>query len=55
MTKQNARPKINTKTNVTAEIEFQTVSIFPSGFVSAADLVFLIQFFTSINPFNILK
>jgi hypothetical protein len=38
--KQNARPKINTKTNVkVAEIEFQTVSIFPSGFVSAADLV----------------
>jgi len=33
--KQNARPKIQIKTNIkTAEAEFETVSIFPSGFVS---------------------
>jgi hypothetical protein len=33
---QNARPKIKTKTNIkTAEVEFQTISIFPSGFVSS--------------------
>lgn len=33
--KQNARPKIKIKTNIkTAEAEFETVSIFPSGFVS---------------------
>ena len=32
---QNARPKIKTKTNIkTAEVEFQTVSIFPAGFIS---------------------
>lgn len=34
--KQNARPKIKTKTNIkTAEVEFQTVSISPAGFVSS--------------------
>ena len=33
--KQNARPKINIKTNIkTAEVEFATLSIFPAGFVS---------------------
>lgn len=33
--KQNSRPKIKIKTNIkTAEAEFETVSIFPSGFVS---------------------
>lgn len=33
--KQNARPKISIKTNIkTAEAKFETVSIFPSGFVS---------------------
>lgn len=32
---QNARPRIKIKTNIkTAEAEFETVSIFPSGFVS---------------------
>lgn len=32
---QNARPRIKIKTNVkTAEAEFETVSIFPSGFVA---------------------
>jgi hypothetical protein len=36
--KQNARPKIKIKTNIkTAEAEFETVSIFPSGFVSNPD------------------
>jgi hypothetical protein len=35
---QNARPKIKTKTNIkTAEAEFQTVSMFPAGFVSNPD------------------
>ncbi|MFA9191117.1 hypothetical protein AAGV28_07010 [Flavobacterium sp. FZUC8N2.13] len=38
--KQNARPKINIKTNVkTAEVVFETVSIFPSGFVDDANSV----------------
>jgi hypothetical protein len=33
--KQNARPKIQIKTNIkTAEAQFETVSIFPAGFVS---------------------
>jgi hypothetical protein len=33
--KQNARPKIKIKTNIkTAEVEFQTVSIFSTGFVT---------------------
>lgn len=33
--KQNARPKIKIKTNIkTAEVTFETVSIFPSGFVA---------------------
>lgn len=32
---QNARPKIIIKTNIkTAEVQFETISIFPSGFVS---------------------
>jgi hypothetical protein len=32
---QNARPRIKIKTNIkTAEVEFETVSIFPAGFVS---------------------
>lgn len=32
---QNARPRIKIKTNIkTAEAEFETVSIFPSGFVT---------------------
>lgn len=32
---QNARPRIKIKTNIkTAEAEFETVSIFPSGYVS---------------------
>lgn len=36
--KQNARPKIKIKTNIkTAEVVFETVSIFPSGFVSSPD------------------
>lgn len=36
--KQNARPKIKTKTNIkTAEVEFQTVSMFSAGFVSNPD------------------
>jgi hypothetical protein len=35
---QNARPRIKIKTNIkTAEAEFETVSIFPSGFVSNPD------------------
>lgn len=35
---QNARPKIKTKTNIkTAEVEFQTVSMYPYGFVSNPD------------------
>lgn len=35
---QNARPRIKIKTNVkTAEVEFETISIFPSGFVSNPD------------------
>jgi hypothetical protein len=38
--KQNARPKIKTETNMkTAEVKFQTVSIFPSGFVSNPGLI----------------
>jgi hypothetical protein len=38
--KQNARPKIKIKTNIkTAEVEFQTVSIFSTGFVSNPDLL----------------
>lgn len=38
--KQNARPKIKTETNIkTAEVKFQTVSIFPSGFVSNPVLI----------------
>lgn len=37
---QNARPRIKTKTNIkTAEAVFETVSIFPSGFVSDANAV----------------
>lgn len=37
---QNARPKIKTKTNIkTAEVEFQTISIFPSGYVSSPGLI----------------
>jgi len=37
---QNARPKIKTKTNIkTAEVEFQTVSISPAGFVSSPFLM----------------
>jgi hypothetical protein len=33
--KQNARPRIKTETNIkTAEVKFETVSIFPAGFVS---------------------
>lgn len=36
--KQNARPKIEIKTNIkTAEATFKTVSIFPSGFVPNPD------------------
>jgi hypothetical protein len=36
--KQNARPRIKTETNIkTAEIKFETVSIFPAGFVSNLD------------------
>lgn len=32
---QNARPKIKTKTNQkTAEVEFETVSIFPTGYMA---------------------
>jgi hypothetical protein len=39
--KQNARPKIVIKTNVkTAEAVFETVSIFPSGFVASPDVMF---------------
>jgi len=35
---QNSRPRIKIKTNIkTAEAEFETVSIFPSGFVANAD------------------
>lgn len=35
---QNTRPRINIKTNIkTAEAEFETVSIFPSGFVANPD------------------
>lgn len=35
---QNARPRIKTKTNVkTAEVEFETVSMFSAGFVSNPD------------------
>jgi hypothetical protein len=35
---QNARPRIETKTNIkTAEVKFQTVSIFSAGFVSNPD------------------
>lgn len=35
---QNARMKIKIKTNIkTAEVEFETISIFPSGFVPNAD------------------
>lgn len=35
---QNSRPKIKTKTNIkTAEVEFQTVSISPAGFVANPD------------------
>jgi len=38
--KQNARPKINIKTNIkTAEVEFATLSIFPTGFVSDANAI----------------
>lgn len=34
---QNARPRIEIKTNIkTAEAKFETISIFPSGFVSDA-------------------
>jgi hypothetical protein len=36
--KQNARPKIKTKTNIkTAEAEFQTIAMFSAGFVSNPD------------------
>lgn len=36
--KQNARPRIKIKTNQkTAEVVFETVSIFPSGFVASPD------------------
>lgn len=35
--KQNARPRIKTETNIkTAEAKFETVSIFPVGFVASA-------------------
>ena len=38
--KQNARPKIKIKTNIkTAEAEFETVSIFPSGYVDDANAI----------------
>jgi hypothetical protein len=38
---QNARPRIKTKTNIkTAEVEFQTLSMFPSGFVANSDLFY---------------
>jgi hypothetical protein len=38
--KQNARPKIKTKTNIkTAEAEFQTISMFSAGFVSDVNSV----------------
>jgi len=38
--KQNARPKIKIKTNIkTAEAEFETISMFPSGFVSDANTI----------------
>ena len=37
---QNARPRIKIKTNIkTAEAEFATVSIFPSGFVDDANAI----------------
>jgi hypothetical protein len=36
--KQNARPRIKTETNIkTAEVKFETVSIFPAGYVANAD------------------
>ena len=35
---QNARPKIKIKTNVkTAEVEFETISMFPSGYTAELD------------------
>ena len=38
--KQNARPKIKTKTNIkTAEAEFQTISMFSAGFISDVNSV----------------
>jgi len=37
--RQNSRPKILIKTNIkTAEVQFETVSIFPSGFVPNPNL-----------------
>lgn len=43
--KQNARPKISVKTNhKTAEAEFETVSIMPSGFVPNPDIYQLPSF-----------
>jgi hypothetical protein len=42
--KQNARPKIQVKTNIkTAEVQFETISIFPVGFVNGSKVVALPQ------------